>query len=212
MFPVTGVVDMAKQNLQGKRVAILATDGVEEIELKEPRKALDAAGAETTLVSPKTGTIKGWQHDQWGGQISVDLALDDAREDDFDALMLPGGVMNPDHLRVNRKAVEFVQNFFAAGKPVAAICHAPWLLVEAGVVRGKTLTSWPSLKTDIQNAGGDWVNREVVNDEGLVTSRRPEDIPQFNAKMIEEFGEGIHQGQRDTARVARSAQRESEAR
>jgi len=203
---------MAKQNLQGKRVAILATDGVEEIELKEPRKALDAAGAETTLVSPKTGTIKGWQHDQWGGQISVDLALDDAREDDFDALMLPGGVMNPDHLRVNRKAVEFVQNFFAAGKPVAAICHAPWLLVEGGVVRGKTLTSWPSLKTDIQNEGGDWVNREVVNDEGLVTSRRPEDIPQFNAKMIEEFGEGIHQGQRDTARVARSAQRESEAR
>jgi len=212
MFPVTGVLDMSKQNLKGKRVAILATDGVEEVELNEPRRALDAAGAETTLVSPKTGTIKGWQHDQWGGQIRVDLALDDAREEDFDALMLPGGVMNPDHLRVNGNAVEFVRSFFAAGKPVAAICHAPWLLVEAGVVRGKTLTSWPSLKTDIQNAGGDWVNREVVNDEGLVTSRRPDDIPEFNAKMIEEFGEGIHQGQRDTARVARGISRESEAR
>ena len=203
---------MAKQNLKGKRVAILATDGVEEVELMEPRKALDSAGAETTLVSPKTGTIKAWQHDQWGGQIRVDLALDDAREEDFDALMLPGGVMNPDHLRVNRNAVEFVRSFFAAGKPVAAICHAPWLLVEAGMVRGKTLTSWPSLKTDIQNAGGDWVNREVVNDEGLVTSRKPDDIPQFNAKMIEEFGEGIHEGQRDTARVARTAHRDSEAR
>ena len=203
---------MAKQNLKGKRVAILATDGVEEVELNEPRKALDAAGAKTTLVSPKTGTIKGWQHDQWGGQIRVDLALDDAREEDFDALMLPGGVMNPDHLRVNQNAVEFVRSFFSAGKPVAAICHAPWMLVEAGVVRGKTLTSWPSLKTDIQNAGGDWVNREVVNDEGLVTSRRPDDIPQFNAKMIEEFGEGIHQGQRDTARVARGISTEPEAR
>ena len=203
---------MAKQNLQGKRVAILATDGVEEVELMEPRRALDAAGAETTLVSPKTGTIKAWQHDQWHGQIRVDLALDDAREEDFDALMLPGGVMNPDHLRVNRTAVEFVRSFFAAGKPVAAICHAPWLLVEAGVVRGKTLTSWPSLKTDIQNAGGDWVNREVVNDEGLVTSRKPDDIPEFNAKMLEEFGEGIHEGQRDVARVGRTIRRESEAR
>jgi deglycase len=203
---------MAKQNLKGKRVAILATDGVEEIELTEPRKALNAAGAETTLVSPKAGTIKAWQHDQWGGQIRVDLALEDAREEDFDALMLPGGVMNPDHLRVNRNAVEFVRSFFAAGKPVAAICHGPWMLVEAGIVRGKTLTSWPSLKTDIQNAGGDWVNREVVNDEGLVTSRRPEDIPQFNAKMLEEFAEGIHQGQRDSARVTRPAQRETEAR
>lgn len=203
---------MAKQNLKGKRVAILATDGVEEVELKEPRRALDAAGAETILVSPKTGTIKAWQHDQWGGPIRVDLALDDAREEDFDALLLPGGVMNPDHLRVNRNAVEFVRGFFAAGKPVAAICHAPWLLVEAGMVRGKTLTSWPSLKTDIQNAGGDWVNREVVNDEGLVTSRKPDDIPQFNAKMIEEFGEGIHEGQRDVARVARGTSRESEAR
>jgi len=203
---------MAKQNLKGKRVAILATDGVEEVELKEPRKAPDAAGAETTLVPPKTGTIKGWQHEQGGAQMRVDLALDDAREEDFDALMLPGGVMNPDHLRVNRNAVEFVRSFFAAGKPVAAICHAPWMLVEAGVVRGKTLTSWPSLKTDILNAGGDWVNREVVNDEGLVTSRKPDDIPQFNAKMIEEFGEGIHEGQRDVARVARGISRESEAR
>ena len=203
---------MPKQTLQGKRVAILATDGVEQVELLEPRKALDQAGAKTTLIGLETGTIRAWQRDHWGDQLTVDLPLAAAREQDFDALMLPGGVMNPDHLRLNRTAVDFVRDFFSAGKPVAAICHAPWLLVEAGVVRGKTLTSWPSLKTDIQNAGGDWVNREVVNDEGLVTSRRPDDIPQFNAKMIEEFGEGIHQGQRDTAAVARGISKESDAR
>ena len=187
---------MANQDVRGKRVAILATDGVEQVELIEPRKALDQAGARTTVVSPKGGKIKGWQHDRWGDEIPVDLSLDQARPDDFDALLLPGGVMNPDHLRQDQRAVRFVRAFFEAGKPVAAICHGPWLLVEAGVVQGRTLTSWPSLQTDIRNAGGDWVDREVVTDEGLVTSRKPDDIPAFNRKMIEEFDEGIHSARR----------------
>ena len=205
---------MADRTVQGKRVAILATDGVEQSELQEPRKALDESGAKTTLISPKSGTIKAWQHDHWGDQIPVDLSLDGASADDFDALMLPGGVMNPDRLRMDERAVRFVRSFFEAGKPVAAICHGPWLLVEAGVVQGKTMTSWPSLKTDIRNAGGDWVDREVVTDEGLVTSRKPDDIPAFNRKMIEEFAEGVHEGQRPTARAAASAGRDrgSEAR
>src|SRR6266446_3441735 len=204
---------MAK-DLTGKRIAILVDEGFEQVELVKPRKALDKAGAETQVVSPQTeqGQVRGWNMKRWGKFVAIDVPLESADPSTFDALLLPGGVMNPDKLRINPKAVEFVKHFFDAGKPVAAICHAPWMLVEAGVVRGKTLTSWPSLKTDIQNAGGDWVNRDVVNDEGLVTSRRPDDIPQFNAKMIEEFGEGIHQGQRDTARVARGISRESEAR
>jgi protease I len=178
--------------LNGKRVAILATDGVEQVELTEPRKALDEAGATTTLVSPKSGKIKGWQHDHWGDELDVDLPLEQANANDFDALVLPGGVMNPDHLRTNKQAVDFVRQIFQAGKPVAAICHGPWLLVEAGVVKNRTVTSWPSLQTDIRNAGGDWVDREVATDTGLVTSRKPDDIPAFNRKMIEEFGEGIH--------------------
>jgi protease I len=183
---------MATGKLVGKRVAILATDGVEQAELTEPRKALDEAGASTTLVSPKTVAIKAWQHDHWGEELRVDLPLDQADADNFDALMLPGGVMNPDHLRTNRKAVEFVQRFVSSGKPVAAICHGPWLLVETNAVRGRTVTSWPSLQTDIRNAGGDWVDREVATDEGIVTSRKPDDIPAFNKKMIEEFAEGTH--------------------
>lgn len=182
---------MAAQQLRGKRVAILATDGVEQIELTEPRKALDAAGARTVVVSPKSGSIKGWDHDHWGETIPVDQSLDDARADQFDALMLPGGVMNPDHLRRNERAVQFVRSFFDAGKPVAAICHAPWMLVEADVVDGRTITSWPSLRTDIRNAGGDWVDREVVTDQGLVTSRKPDDIPAFNRKMIEIFADAL---------------------
>ena len=190
---------MAAQQLQGKKVAILATDGVERIELTEPRKALDAAGARTVVVSPKSGSIKGWEHDHWGDSITVDQSLDDARADQFDALMLPGGVMNPDHLRQNERAVQFVRSFFDAGKPVAAICHAPWMLVEADVVNGRTITSWPSLRTDIMNAGAEWVDREVVTDEGLVTSRKPDDIPAFSRKMIEEFAEGVHQAQRATS-------------
>jgi protease I len=198
---------MASNNLNGKRVAILATDGVEQVELTEPRKALDQAGAKTLVVSPKSGKIKGWQHDHWGDEIAVDIGLDSATADTFDALLLPGGVMNPDHLRQNKKAVQFVRSFFEAGKPVAAICHGPWLLVEADVVRGRTVTSWPSLQTDLRNAGADWVDREVATDQGLVTSRKPDDIPAFNRKMIEEFAEGLHEGQREAARNAHTAAR-----
>jgi len=193
---------MAANTLNGKRVAILATDGVEQVELTEPRKALDQAGAKTVVVSPKSGKIKGWQHDHWGDEIPVDASLDSANAETFDALLLPGGVMNPDHLRQNQKAVQFVRSFFEAGKPVAAICHGPWLLVEADVVRGRTVTSWPSLQTDLRNAGADWVDREVATDEGLVTSRKPDDIPAFNKKMIEEFAEGMHEGQREAARTS----------
>jgi protease I len=197
---------MATQSgVKGKRIAILATDGVEQVELTEPRKALDQAGARTVLVSPKNGKIKAWQHDHWGDELQVDVLLDSANADDFDALMLPGGVMNPDHLRQNERAVQFVRRFFEFGKPVAAICHAPWMLVEAGVVRGRTLTSWPSLRTDIENAGGDWVDREVVTDEGMVTSRKPDDIPAFNRKMLEEFAEGIHHAERIGTRPERVA-------
>ena len=188
--------------LNGKRVAILATDGVEQVELTEPRKALDEAGAKTQLVSPKRGKIKAWQHDHWGDELKVDLPLDDARADDFDALMLPGGVMNPDQLRLDESAVQFVRSFFMEGKPIAAICHAPWMLVEADVVRGRTVTSWPSLRTDLRNAGADWVDREVVTDQGLVTSRKPDDIPAFNKKMIEEIAEGVHAGQRQAVRAS----------
>jgi len=195
----------AEKQLLGKRVAILATDGVEGGELLEPRKALDEAGARTVVVSPNTGKIRGWEHDHWGDDILVDQSLESVRADDFDALMLPGGVMNPDHLRQNESAVQFVRSFFEAGKPVAAICHAPWMLVEAVVVAGRTLTSWPSLRTDIRNAGGEWVDREVVTDEGLVTSRKPDDIPAFNRKMIEEFAEGLHEPQPTSVRLERSA-------
>lgn len=183
---------MASDKLKGKRVAILATDGVEQVELVEPRKALDEAGAKTTLISPKSGKIKAWQHDHWGDEIPVDMPLDGAAPGDFDALLLPGGVMNPDHLRTEPKAVAFARDMFNAGKPVAAICHGPWLLVEAGVVRDRTMTSWPSLQTDLRNAGAEWVDREVVTDMGLVTSRKPDDIPAFNRKMLEEFAEGVH--------------------
>jgi protease I len=200
---------MARNDLNGKRVAILATDGVEQVELTDPRNALDDAGATTVVVSPKEGTIKGWQHDHWGDEIPVDRALSEASPDDFDALLLPGGVMNPDRLRMDKQAVQFVKGFFQAGKPVAAICHGPWMLVEADVVRNRAMTSWPSLQTDIRNAGGDWVDREVVTDMGLVTSRKPDDIPAFNRKMIEEFGEGIHGGAKVSAKVAdKATQRE----
>jgi protease I len=197
---------MATGKLNGKRVAILATDGVEQSELIEPRKALDDAGADTTLVSPKAGTIKAWQHDRWGEELRVDLPIEQAIVDNFDALLIPGGVMSPDRLRMNRRAVEFVQRFVNSGKPVAAICHGPWMLVEANAVRGRTVTSWPSLQTDIRNAGGDWVDREVATDEGIVTSRKPDDIPAFNKKMIEEFAEGTHDRVR-TRSLGESARR-----
>ncbi|MDQ2929383.1 MAG: type 1 glutamine amidotransferase [Gemmatimonadota bacterium] len=184
--------------LSGKRIAILATDGVEQIELIEPRKALDAAGANTKVVSLKSGTIQGMNHDKPGDKITVDTVLGSTSADDFDALLLPGGVANPDKLRTVEAAVSFVRSFFEAGKPVAAICHGPWLLVEADVVDGRKVTSWPSLKTDLKNAGAHWTDEQVVTDHGLVTSRKPDDIPAFNRKMIEEFAEGFHEAQRDS--------------
>ena len=187
---------MAANTLSGKRVAILATDGVEQIELIEPRKALDAAGATTKVVSLKSGSIKGFNHDKPGDDIRVDTVLGSTSADDFDALLLPGGVANPDKLRTIPAAVDFVRAFFEAGKPVAAICHGPWLLVEADVVHGRNVTSWPSLRTDLKNAGANWTDSEVVTDHGLVTSRKPSDIPAFNKKMIEEFAEGVHEAQR----------------
>jgi protease I len=186
---------MTTGNLQGKRVAILVTDGFEQVELLEPRKALDEAGAKTEIVSPAGKKVKGWNHKEWGNDVPVDKALDSAKAEEFDALLLPGGVMNPDNLRMNPKAVEFVKHFTDAGKPVAAICHGPWTLIEANAVRGHTMTSWPSLKTDLKNAGANWVDKEVVNDQGLVTSRKPDDIPAFNHEMIRLFGEGRSQSQ-----------------
>lgn len=182
--------------IEGLKVAVLAADGFEQSELFEPKKALEEAGAEVKIVSLEAGEIKGWNEKNWGDSIAVDLTVDEASADDFDALQLPGGVMNPDKLRMNEKAVQFIKSFFDAGKPVAAICHAPWTLIEAGVVKGKTLTSWASLKTDLQNAGAKWIDREVVADNGLVTSRNPQDIPAFNQKMIEEFAEGVHRKQK----------------
>jgi protease I len=179
--------------LEGKKVAILATDGFEQSELMEPYKALREAGAETVVIAPKAGRIQGMKHAEKGEQVDVDLALDQADADDFDALVLPGGVMNPDALRMNPKAVHFVKDFHAARKPIAAICHGPWLLVEADVVDGRRVTSWPSLKTDLRNAGAEWTDAEVVCDRGLVTSRKPDDLPAFNRKMIEEIAEGRHE-------------------
>jgi len=180
------------KNLNGKKVAILVTNGFEQIELEDPKKALEAAGAQTQIVSPDPGTVFGWQHTNWGDKFAVDVPLARASVQDYDALLLPGGVMNPDKLRMNQQAVEFVRAFFDAGKPVAAICHGPWMLIEAGVVKGRTLTSYPSLQTDLKNAGAKWVDREVVVDNGLVTSRNPDDLPAFNQKLIEEIGEGVH--------------------
>ncbi|HEX3728767.1 MAG TPA: type 1 glutamine amidotransferase domain-containing protein [Opitutaceae bacterium] len=178
--------------LNGKKIAILATDGFEQSELQRPREALDQAGAITEVVSPKDRAICGWAEEDWGEDVGVDVPLNRARAEDYDGLLLPGGVMNPDHLRMEPKAVEFVRRFFEAGKPVAAICHGPQLLIEAGVVKGRKLTSFPSLKTDLKNAGAQWIDEVVVTDHGLVTSRKPADIPQFNEKMIEEFAEGAH--------------------
>ena len=183
---------MDNKVLDGKKVAILVANGFEKVEMTEPRRALEEAGARTSLVSPVKGQVQGWNHFDKADQFPVAVQLDDARAEDFDALLLPGGVANPDQLRINPKAVAFVRAFFDAGKPVAAICHAPWMLIEASVVRGRTMTSWPSLKTDLSNAGARWVDQEVATDNGLVTSRKPDDIPAFNRKMIEEFAEGVH--------------------
>lgn len=187
---------MAKKDLTGKRIAILVDLGFEQVELIKPRKALDRVGAETKVVSPQETEVRGWNMKKWGKTVPVDVPLESADPTYFDALLLPGGVMNPDKLRMNPKAVEFVKHFFAFGKPVAAICHGPWMVIEAGAARGRTLTSWPSLQTDIRNAGGTWVDQEVASDRGLVTSRMPDDIRAFNKKMIEEFAEGVHAEQR----------------
>ncbi len=177
-----------------KRVAILATDGFEQAELEEPMKALREAGADVSVVSPRAGKIQGMNHADKGDRFDVDLVLEKADPEHFDALLLPGGLMNPDELRSTPAAVSFTRAFADAGKPIAAICHGPWVLIEAGIVRGRRLTSWPAIQSDIKNAGGEWVDEEVVVDQGLVTSRKPDDIPAFNAKMIEEFGEGYHAG------------------
>lgn len=198
--------------LNGKRVAILAADGVEQAELEKPRQALEKAGAETRVVSPSDTSVHAWQHDHWGEEIAVDLPLAKASADDFDALLIPGGVMSPDKLRTNDAAVNLVRSFFQESKPVAAICHGPWMLVEANVVRGREVTSWPSLETDLENAGAKWVDREVVVDHGLVTSRKPDDIPAFNAKMIEEFAEGDHAEQMRSVQPRRERATQAEAR
>src|SRR6476661_8341863 len=181
------------RKLEGKKVAILVTDGFEQVEMTKPKQALDEAGAETTIVSLKSGQIQGMHHADKGDKFDVDLTINDAQPSEFDALMIPGGLMNPDALRANEEAVSFTRHFFVEGKPVAAICHGPWVLIDAGVVRGRTLTSWPNIKADVRNAGGNWVDQEVVVDNGLVTSRKPDDIPAFNKKMIEEFCEGRHE-------------------
>jgi len=191
------------QSLSGKTVAVLATDGVELIELTEPVKALRDAGAAVEIVSLKAGDFQGFNHLTPGDKITADKAVAGVDASAYSALMLPGGVANPDQLRADEDAVKFVRAFFDAGKPVAAICHAPWLLIEAGVVEGRTLTGYPSIRTDLRNAGATVVDEEVVVDDGLVTSRKPDDIPAFNAKMIEEFAEGRHRGQADKAEQAR---------
>lgn len=179
-----------QQNLTGLRVAILVADGFERVELSEPRQALREAGARVDIVSPVRGEVQSFEHHDKSERFRVDVPLEGAKPDDFDALLLPGGAFNPDFLRMQPAAVSFVKAFFADGKPVAAICHAPWTLIEADVVRGRTLTSWPSLQTDLRNAGATWVDREVVVDGALVTSRKPDDIPAFNAKMLELFAAG----------------------
>jgi protease I len=191
----------SSESLKGRKVAILATDGFEQSELIEPRKALDHAGAKTVVVAPKSGAIKGWKAKTWGDDVAVDVPLEKANPDDYDALLLPGGVLNPDRLRTESKAVSFVRAFFDSEKPVAAICHGPMLLIEADVLRGRRLTSWPSLKTDIRNAGGEWSDEEVIVDRGLVTSRKPDDIPVFNRRMIEEIAERAPAARQDRSTV-----------
>jgi protease I len=177
------------QKLSDKKVAILVADGFEQVELTEPKKAMEQAGAVTHIVSPNTDQVKGWNHTEWGDVFPVDVVLDQANPDDYDALLLPGGVMNPDRLRRNERALQFVRAFFDSDKPVAAICHGPWTLIDAAVVRGRRLTSYESIQTDLKNAGANWVDEEVVVDKGLVTSRKPDDIPAFNRKIIDVFAE-----------------------
>jgi protease I len=184
---------MAKDTLHGLRIAILVTDGFEQVELLEPRSALDDAGADTSVVSPKRDRVRGWNFTEWGDELPVDVPLDRAQPQDFDALLLPGGVMNPDTLRMQPAAVEFVKAFFDGDKPVAVICHGPWTVIEAGAARGRRIASWPSLKTDLRNAGAEWVDQEVVVDRNLVSSRKPDDIPAFNRETIRLFSQALVQ-------------------
>ena len=178
--------------LEGKKVAILVADGFEEAELASPKEALEDAGAETDIISPAEKKVRSWDEVDWGSKYKVDVPLEEAVAANYDALLLPGGVMNPDHLRLQPKAIQFIRQFFEAGKPVGAICHGPWTLIDAGVARGRHMTSYPSLQNDLKNAGAQWVDEEVVVDQGLVTSRKPADLPAFNRKLIEEFGKGLH--------------------
>jgi protease I len=187
------LTDPRETSLNSKRVAILATDGFEESELRSPREALLKAGAFVDIISLESGAIKGWKDGNWSDTEQVDRAVADAKADDYDALLLPGGVMNPDKLRMDPDAVAFVRAFFDQHKPVAAICHGPWILAEAGVLRGRKLTSYPSIRTDLTNAGAEWVDEEVVVDNGIITSRSPKDLPAFNAKLLEEIAEGVHE-------------------
>ncbi len=184
-----------EKKLDGKKIAILVADGFEQVELTEPMRALEQSGAAPIIVSPNKNQVKGWNHTEWGDLFPVDVVLDQADPDAYDALLLPGGVMNPDKLRRNERALKFVKAFFTSGKPVAAICHGPWTLIDAGVVKGRSLTSYESIQTDLKNAGARWVDEEVVVDSGLVTSRKPDDIPAFNRAMIEEFSKGERQSQ-----------------
>lgn len=184
-----GNKEKTMDELKGLKVAILVEDGFEQVELVDPRKALDQAGAETQIVSPKSKQVRAWKFTEWGDTLPVDVALDDADPLSFDALLLPGGVINPDKLRTQPKAVAFVKAFFDTNKPVAAICHGPWTIIEAGAARGRRIASWPSLKTDLRNAGAEWVDQQVVVDGNLVSSRKPDDIPAFNPKIIDLFGQ-----------------------
>jgi protease I len=196
---------MKSSQLKGRTIAFLvAQEGVEEVELTTPREAVERAGAVTHLIAPRAGEVQAFDHLDRSSTYAVDRTLDEADAVDYDGLVLPGGVANPDQLRTDARAIRFVQDIFAAGKPVGVICHGPWTLVEADVVRARTLTSWPSLQTDIRNAGGDWVDAEVVVDEGLVSSRKPDDLPAFCAKLIEEFAEGIHAAAPDGGTAVRS--------
>jgi protease I len=187
-------------DLKGKKVAILVTDGFEQDELLKPRQALNEAGAQTQVVSPKDGKVKGWNFTEWGQTVDVDVPLQQANPSNFDALLLPGGVINPDKLRMEPKAVEFVKSFFDSGKPVAAICHGPWTIIEAGAARGRRIASWPSLKTDLHNAGAEWVDKEAVVDGNLVSARKPDDIPAFNRALIDLFSRGQAQYRQTSAR------------
>jgi protease I len=187
-----------ENQLNGKRVAILVADGFEQVELTGPKEALEAAGAKTEIISPADKKVRGWEGEDmdWGSKFEVDVPLADASARNYDALLLPGGVMNPDKLRLEPQAIEFIRQFVNSGKPIGAICHGPWTLIDAGAVKGRRLTSYPSIKTDLINAGANWVDEEVVVDNGIVTSRKPSDIPAFNRKLIEEISEGIHNRQR----------------